>query len=68
MLGLKVSYYRKLKGWTQEEFAEHLGMATAFIGAVEAPNTAKKISLDTLFYFAEVLEIPPHRLIQFDED
>ena len=37
-LGLKISYYRKVKGMTQEQLAEELGKSLSFIGAVEAPN------------------------------
>ena len=67
-LGLKISYYRKLRGLTQEQFAEKLDKNLAFIGAVEAPNMARTISLDTLFDMAEVLAVPPHRFIQFDDE
>ena len=65
-LGLKISYYRKLRGLTQEQLAEKVGLTPAFIGHVEAPNITKAISLDTLFDIAEVLEIPPYKFLQFD--
>ena len=29
MIGLKVAYYRKLKGYTQEQLAEKLGVDTS---------------------------------------
>lgn len=57
-LGLKISYYRKVKGMTQEQLAEELGKSLSFIGAVEAPNIDRTISLDTLFDISDVLEIP----------
>ena len=57
-LGLKIAYYRKLQGYTQEELAERIDKTPAFIGHVEAPNIQKAISLDTLFDIAEVLDIP----------
>ena len=66
-LGLKIGYYRKLKGFTQEELAERIGKSTSFIGAVEAPNINRTISLDTLFDIAEVLEISPYKLLKFDD-
>ena len=37
-LGLKISYYRKLSGLTQEQLAERLDKSAAFIGHIEAPN------------------------------
>lgn len=66
-LGLKISYYRKLKGFTQEQLAEKLDKNLAFIGAVEAPNVNRTISLDTLFDIAEILEISPYKLLKDDD-
>jgi len=67
-LGLKISYYRKLKGFTQEQLAEALDKNPSFIGAVEAPNVARTISLDTLFDIADILEVPAYKFLNFDED
>ena len=67
-IGLKVSYYRKLRGLTQEQLAEKIDRTPAFIGHVEAPNIDKAVSLDTLFDIADTLEIPPKRFLDFDED
>lgn len=66
-LGLKISYYRKLCGMTQEELAETIDKSTAFVGQVEAPNMSVAISLDTLFDIANVLSIPPYKLLDFDD-
>ena len=66
-LGLKIAYYRKLRGLTQEELAEQLNLSSAFIGHVEAPNIQKAISLDTLFDIAAILDIPPHKFLIFDD-
>ncbi|MCI2105467.1 MAG: helix-turn-helix domain-containing protein [Intestinimonas sp.] len=65
-IGLKIAYYRKLRGLTQEELAEQVGLTPAFIGHVEAPNINKAVSLDTLFDIAEVLDISPDRFLLFD--
>lgn len=62
-LGLKISYYRKVKGMTQEQLAEELGKSLSFIGAVEAPNIDRTKSLDTLFDISDVLEIPASKLL-----
>ena len=66
-LGLKIAYYRKLQGYTQEELTERIDKTPAFIGHVEAPNIQKAISLDTLFDIAEVLDIPAHKFLKFDD-
>lgn len=57
-LRLKISYYRKRKGITQEQLAERIDKNLAFIGAVEAPNIDRTASLDTLFDIADILEVP----------
>lgn len=66
-LGLKIAYYRKLRGLTQEQLAEKIDHAAAFIGHVEAPNVNKAISLDTLFEIAKVLNAPAYKFLMFDE-
>ena len=65
-IGLKISYYRKIKGMTQEQLAEKIDKNLAFIGAVEAPNVNRTVSLDTLFDIAEALEVPPYKFFMDD--
>lgn len=67
-LGLKIAYYRKYRGLTQEQLAERIDKSAAFIGHVEAPNINKAISLDTLFDIATVLEIPVQKFLLFEEE
>ena len=67
-IGLKISYYRKRRGMTQEQLAEQIGKNAAYIGHVEAPNIRKAVSLDTLFDIARVLEVSAYRFLQFDDD
>ena len=67
-LGLKIAYYRKLKGYTQEQLAEKIERTPAFIGHVEAPNISKAISLDTLFDISNVLEVPAYKFLIFENE
>ena len=67
-IGLKIAYYRKLRGLTQEQLAEKVERTPAFIGHLEAPNVEKGISLDTLFDIADALNVPPRRFLAFEED
>lgn len=67
-IGLKIAYYRKLRGLTQEELAEEVPLTPAFIGHLEAPNIVKALSMDTLFDIAEVLDTPPHKFLMFEVD
>lgn len=66
-IGLKIAYYRRLRGFTQEELAEQVGLTPAFVGHLEAPNITKALSLDTLFDIATVLDIPPSKFLSFDD-
>ena len=66
-LGLKIAYYRKLRGLTQEQLAEKIERTPAFVGHVEAPNISKAISLDTLFDIAAVLDIPVYKFLMFED-
>ena len=67
IIGLKISYYRKLRGLTQEQLAEKIEKNLAFIGAVEAPIVNRTVSLDTLFDIAEALDVPAYKFLTEDE-
>ncbi len=66
VLGLRIAYYRKLRGLTQEQLAEAIGRSVSFVGQIEANNAAavKGVSLETLFHISEKLEIPLSRLFE----
>lgn len=65
-MGLKIAYYRKKAGYTQQVFAEKVGKSLNFISQVEGPGTVRGVSLETLFKIAEVLNIPPSKLLEDD--
>lgn len=67
-LGYAISYYRKRKGMTQEQLAERIGISRQHMGAIEAPNMVRAVSLDVLFNIASVLEIEPYLLLKFSPD
>lgn len=65
-LGLKIAYYRKKAGYTQETFAEKIGKSVNFLAQVEGTGTVRGVSLETLFKIAETLQIPPSKLLEDD--
>lgn len=62
--GLKVQYYRKLKGLTQEAFAEAIGKSWSFVAKIEGTAGAFGVSMETLFTMADVLGVPPSKLLE----
>lgn len=62
--GLKVQYYRKLNGMTQETFADRLGLSWSYVAKIESPTKAFGVSMETLFKIAEVLDIPVAKLFE----
>lgn len=67
-LGLRIAYFRKMKGFTQERLAEKLGKSAGYIGAVEAVNVERAISMDMLFDISALLNVPAYKLLQFDDE
>ena len=62
--GLKVQYYRKLRGLTQEAFADKIGKSWSFVAKIESPTRAFGVSMETLFKIAEALEVPVPKLFE----
>ena len=65
-MGLKIAYYRKKAGFTQEVLAEKLGKSVNFLSQIAGTGTVRGISLETLFKIADVLGIPPAKLLEDD--
>ena len=66
ILGLKIAYYRKKAGYTQEVFAEKINKSVNFLAQVEGTGTTRGVSLETLFKMASVLQIPASKLLEDD--
>lgn len=67
-IGLKIGYYRRKAGMTQEELAEHTDLTLSFISQLESPNLPCCPSVKTLFTIAKVLGIKASKLIDIEED
>ena len=65
-MGFKIAYYRKKAGFTQEVLAEKIGKSVNFLSQIEGTGTVRGISLETLFKIADVLGIPPAKLLEDD--
>lgn len=65
-IGIRISYFRRLRGLSQEQLAERAGISPGFLSQVEAPGMAVGLSLNTLFAISEVLDGPAYKLLQLD--
>lgn len=64
MIGYKIKNIRELKNLTQEYMAEKLDISQAAYSKLEKGNT--KISEEKLHKIAEVLDVNPEDIIDFD--
>ena len=48
MIGLKIAYYRKLRGYTQGQLAGKIGISTTYLGQIERGNNGKSFSPHSL--------------------
>ena len=66
-IGLKIAYYRKLQGMTQEELAEACDLSCGYISQLEAPNCFFCPSLKTLFKIAQALGTTVAKLTDIED-
>ena len=64
-IGLKIAYYRKLRGYSQMQLAELIDVSRTHLSNIEAPNVPTSISLELLFRIAEVLDIEIKNFFDF---
>ena len=67
-IGLKIGYYRRSAGMTQEELASASDISVVYIGQLEAPNMIYCPSVKSLFKIAEALGIKACKLLDFEDD
>lgn len=68
MIGLKIAYYRKMRGYTQGQLAGKIGISTTYLGQIERGNNGKSYSLETLLSIAVGLDIDVNLLLNNSEE
>ena len=61
MIGKRIRFYREAKKWSQEVFAEKLGLSLTYIGMIERGEKIPK--LDTFIKIANTLEVSADLLL-----
>lgn len=64
-IGLRVRAFRKLKGYTQQELADYVGVSLAVLGAVERGN--RRLEDKILYKIADVLDVSVAELMDMSE-
>jgi transcriptional regulator with XRE-family HTH domain len=64
-IGYAIAYYRKKCKLSQEQVAEMVGISRQHMGAIEAPNMSRGLSLDLLLNISAVLKVEPYLLFKF---
>ena len=52
-----------MRGMTQEQLAEKVGISRAHLSSIEAPGIARSFSIEVFFNIADALEVDPTELI-----
>lgn len=56
-IGRRISFFRNLRGLSQEELAAKVDISTSHLSKIEAPNTNTSFSLDILLVIADGLNV-----------
>ena len=62
LFGRRLRQLRKIRGWSQEEFAYHVGLDRSYMGGVERGE--RNVSLENICLIATALGLPPAELFQ----
>ena len=65
--GLKITFYRKLRGLTQEQLADKIDCSPGYLSQVETSSFVKPVSLATLFAIADTLHIAPSKFLEVEK-
>ncbi|MGO8898982.1 MAG: helix-turn-helix domain-containing protein [Isosphaeraceae bacterium] len=62
LFGKRIRELRKLRGWSQEEFALHVGLDRSYVGGVERGE--RNVSLENICLISAALGIPTSKLFE----
>lgn len=64
LFGRRLRELRKLRGWSQEDFAQHVGLDRSYMGGVERGE--RNVSLENIARIAAGLEVSLPALFEFE--
>lgn len=63
MLGINISFYRKVNKFTQLQLCEILDIDRSYLSKIELGNVG--VSLDIIFKLSDILEVPVDKFFDF---
>lgn len=63
-IGLKISYYRKKRGYTQAQLAEKVNLSTNYLGLIERGNNGRSYSMEVLLKISDALDVDVRELLR----
>lgn len=66
-IGLRIAYFRKLRGLTQEKLADKVFINKHYLSHIESGSAQKVISLPLLIKIAKALEVELALLVDFND-
>jgi len=66
-IGLRISYFRRVRNMTQAELAAKVGINKNYLSHIECGNTNKAISLPLLIHISRALKVKLAVLVDLDD-
>lgn len=66
-IGLNIAHYRKLRGYSQMEFAEMIDISRTHLSNIEAPKMKTSLSVELLFKISDALNIDIKKIFEFTD-
>jgi len=63
LIGLNISYYRRLRSLTQTQLAEKIHISPSYLSKIECGNYHKSVSLTTIIAIAYGLDVTIDKLL-----
>lgn len=67
-IGAKILYFRKIRGLTQEQLAEKVGITAKYLSRVETGSYPNSVYLSTLMIIADKLNVHTSELLSDIEE
>ncbi|MGM9528493.1 MAG: helix-turn-helix domain-containing protein [Phascolarctobacterium sp.] len=64
IIGRNIKFFRNNAGYTQQEFADMIGISLSYLSKIEANKCSKSMSLSVINRMANVLKIDIQKLFE----